>query len=139
VVLWCPKERSRPRTRLGANPGAAEAVAVAVAVVAALRQQQGQRESLVEGVWVLVHEVVGRLESPESQKQEGPFWIEKSKSVRRWHPWQRNRVAIQREVLYCWRGIRSGWFMYALQVRRRGPGDPMCNDFVMLSRMNGTM
>lgn len=101
MVLWYPKQKSLLWTKRVANPGAAEAADVAAAAAAVLRRQQGRQESLVEEASVRLHVEVVQPESRESRKQAGLFWTEKSKSVKRWHPWQRNRVAIQLEAACC--------------------------------------
>jgi hypothetical protein len=95
VVHWYPKERSPPLTSLVENPDAAVEEGGAVDGGGVLRLQQARREKQVGGAWVLVHEAVVPLGNRESPKQEKQFWIEKGKSARRWHPWLRNRVAIQ--------------------------------------------
>ena len=104
MVRWSQKERSLPLTKLEENRGAAEAVgvvAVAVAVLQQQQQQQAQRERLVEGDQVLPHEAGVRQGSRGSPKQDGLYWIERSKSAKRWPPWRQNRVVIPLENVCC--------------------------------------
>ena len=86
MVLWYLKQRSLPWIRAVEKADGAEAVGVGVGGVAAGQLQQGEQESLVEGVWEQPHGVVERPGSLESQKRGGLFWIEKSKSARKWPP-----------------------------------------------------
>lgn len=98
-----------------------------------LRRQQGRQESLVEEASVRLHVEVLQPGSRESRKQAGLFWTKKGKSVKRWHPWQRNRVAIQLEAACCRCRDCSGLVYVCVHYRFLGaaPREQLCLGFVI--------